>query len=154
MLGCGVYLNVMSARLRITFGLRLSGVAVLMLALNAVRPCEAWASCGDWLAGHGFERSAAFASGSDADRGFSSARPRLPVVPFEEPGPCRGPACRQAPEAPVPSSPPTLIDSYERWLSLVDEPSALEIGNRRLVLEATCDSFAGLRPRVDRPPRV
>jgi hypothetical protein len=149
----------MSARLRITSAFRWCGAAALVFAVHAAQPADVFASCGDWLAGHGYESAGTRASRmAGANSAPADARQaagfETPASPLDSPLPCQGPACRQAPEAPAPSAPPTLTDAQDRWLTLAGTAAMQPAGSRRVAVEQSHDLPAGQRPRVDRPPRA
>ncbi|HUG89979.1 MAG TPA: hypothetical protein VML55_04040 [Planctomycetaceae bacterium] len=139
--------------------LRLMSVAALVVALQAVLSTDAAASCGDWLAGHPPHGSAADHSADGASTAETRGEPDMasnsPDAPLDPPRPCSGLGCRRAPEAPPPTAPQrTLTDNQDRWLTLAGRPPVVPACVWRLVLEETLDLSAGLRPRVERPPRV
>ena len=121
--------------------------AGVVLALSAV---EARASCGDWLAGHEMEHSAAVDGGDPLQQAETFSNQPAPSQT-----PCQGPGCRNAPSTPVAPSAPVDASSLDRPEGMWSRHGAVTpAGDRPLIDDGSrVAGSAGFPQRVERPPR-
>jgi hypothetical protein len=120
----------------------LISVTVLLLVGFMCAPDEARASCGDWLANHGFSHQ----------QNGDGAKPSRDATPNRD-LPCDGPFCsdrNNTPEGPAPTFRELQI---ERWCSVDDEPITEESRSTRGVILACVLPDGGFCSGVFRPPR-
>lgn len=130
-------------------GLRGSCLSLCFVLLLVLDTRSAWATCGDYLAGHGGHAMSGHPSaGLGGLNGPSSSRP--PQRPT-----CSGPQChqRQQPAPAAPSRQMEVPQSNDAVLCVIARLSADDAGVLPLLVIADHD-VSGLAGRIFRPPRT